>query len=465
MNKKQKNHKFYFNLSTADQIGVGFFKYAITPQPKFIIVNNAFAQIIGCRDKAAVERKNFFSLFKSEAERRKFLKVLKRTGKVRFFETSLHKGKRAKVWVAITALYVKHGSYQYIEGIMEDITAHRKTEEKLALEKEYMQNLLEAIPDAIYFKDRKNRIVKVNQFYAKGVGLPVKDIIGKTDFDFFPHHQAKAMFADDTSVVKSGKPIIGKVERTLLRDGSWNQVMTTKIPMRDKRGKIIGTMGITRDMTAYANLENDRLAMVVNGLNVLVKAIEMRDPYTFTHTRNVAIIAEKIAQTLGWDKDRLFGVRLAAELHDLGKMSIPMDILNKPGKLSTLEYRFIQNHVVNCYDLMKDIEFPFPLAETIYQHHERLDGSGYPNKLGGGDILIEAKILAVSDVLEAMTHHRPYRAALGLKKAKQEIKQGAGKRYDAEVVKIACSLIKQNNDQPFWQSTQIVPIRKGDKKP
>jgi putative nucleotidyltransferase with HDIG domain len=223
--------------------------------------------------------------------------------------------------------------------------------------------------------------------------------------------------------------------------------------MYDKMGKIIGTMGTTRDMTRYANLEKERLDMLINSLKILGKALEMRDPYTFSHTRHVADIAEIIAKVLKWDENRLLGMRLAGELHDLGKISIPLDILNKPGKLSELEYKIIREHAKNCYDLIKDIEFPFPLSEAIYQHHERLDGSGYPRGLKGDAIIFEARILAVSDVLESMTHHRPYREALGLAKAKEELKAGAGITYDPQIVKVAIGLIEENAEKAFWRNS------------
>ncbi|MCM8757582.1 MAG: HD domain-containing protein, partial [Candidatus Omnitrophica bacterium] len=245
-------------------------------------------------------------------------------------------------------------------------------------------------------------------------------------------------------------PIIGKIERTLLRNGTWNQVITTKIPIYDRRGKIIGTMGITRDMTAYANLEKERLNMLINALTVLNKALEMRDPYTSLHTQNVAFIATKIAESLGWKDNRLLAMKLAGELHDLGKISIPLEILNKPGKLTDLEYSLIQQHVQNCYELIKDIEFPFSLAEIIYQHHERLDGSGYPRHLKEEEILPEARILAISDVLESMTSYRPYREALGLEMALKELTEGRGIKYDSKIVDIIFVLIQDNHGKAFW---------------
>jgi HD-GYP domain-containing protein (c-di-GMP phosphodiesterase class II) len=164
----------------------------------------------------------------------------------------------------------------------------------------------------------------------------------------------------------------------------------------------------------------------------------------------VGDIAERIGRAWGWDENRLLGIRMAGELHDVGKISIPLDILNKPGKLSRLEHQFIQEHVSNCYDLIKEIDFPFPIANIIYQHHERIDGSGYPNKTKGEDILVEAKVIAVSDVLEAMTNYRPYREALGLNAALEELRNGSGTRYDPSVVDTVCRLVNENNGKPFW---------------
>ncbi|MFH1768209.1 MAG: HD domain-containing phosphohydrolase [Candidatus Omnitrophota bacterium] len=447
---ERRKGSFSLDIFTADHIGVGLFKYRLVPKKKFVSINGAFARMMGYKRKKDIIDKDFSLFFASPHDATVFFNSLKRRNKVRFFETRFNKNGRSKVWVAITAVTIKSKTSEYIEGIIEDITAHHHMEEKLALERDYMRNILDNIPDAIYFKDKNNRIIKVNKFYAQGAGFSPTAIIGKTDFDFFPQEQARKMWEDDNYVLTTGKPIIGKVERTLLPNGHWNQVITTKIAMYDGGGKIIGTMGITRDMTAYANLEHDRLAMVMNGLNVLVRALELRDPYTFSHTRLVADIAESIAKEMQWDENRILGLRLAAELHDLGKISIPMDILNKPGRLSELEYGLIKEHVNRCYELIKEISFPFPLAETIGQHHERIDGTGYPYQLKGDDILIEARILAVGDVLEAMTHRRPYREALGLITAKEELKKGAGVRYDAGVVGIVFNLFNKNNNRPFW---------------
>lgn len=442
---------FYLNLESADNLGIGLFKYSLYPEERFIIINSYLPKILGYSSKEEFKKIKFINLFFDPKEKDKFLNILREQKNIRFFETVFkNKKNNTPIWVAITASYIFIKKRQYIEGIIEDISHHKEMEEKLFLERDFLQNLLDNIPDAVYFKDRHNRIIKVNKFYAQGAGLKPEEIIGKTDFDFFPYEQAKQMFEDDNYVLNTGKPIVGKIERTLLRNGTWNQVITTKIPIYDRKGKIIGTMGITRDMTAYANLEKERLNMLMNALTVLNKALEMRDPYTSLHTQNVAFIATKIAENLGWRDNRLLAMKLAGELHDLGKISIPLEILNKPGKLTDLEYNLIQQHVQNCYELIKDIEFPFSLAEIIYQHHERLDGSGYPRQLKAEEILPEARILAVSDVLESMTSYRPYREALGLEMALKELIKGKGIRYDSKIVDTVFNLIQANHGKAFW---------------
>ncbi|MDP2922123.1 MAG: PAS domain S-box protein [Candidatus Omnitrophota bacterium] len=444
---------FYLNISTADHLGIGLFKYELLPYERFLIVNSTLAHMLGYPSKIELKKERLSSFFVNFKDRDEFYRLIKREGKAKFFETIFKDKSDKSFWVAISASLVAfEDKKEYLEGIIENISSHKEMESKFELEKDFLQGLLDNLPEAIYFKDINNRIIKVNKFYTQGVGLKSDEIVGKTDFDFFPRQQAEQMFKDDNCILNTGKPIIGKIERTILPDGTWNQVITTKIPMYDSAGKIIGTMGMTRDMTAYANLEKERLDMLINSLKILGKALEMRDPYTFSHTRHVANIAEIIAKALQWDENRLLGIRLAGELHDLGKISIPLDILNKPGKLTDLEYSLIQEHSKNCYDLIKDIEFPFPLSETIYQHHERLDGSGYPRKLKGDDILFEARLLAVSDVLESMTHHRPYREALGLERARQELEEGSGLRYDPKIVEVVSSLIKENGEKIFWMN-------------
>ena len=189
------------------------------------------------------------------------------------------------------------------------------------------------------------------------------------------------------------------------------------------------------------NLNKLRRAMdgIVHAMSV---AVELRDPYTAGHQQRVSNLACAIARSLGLSEDRIDGLRMASIIHDLGKLTIPAEILCKPGRLSNLEYELIKNHVQAGYDILKRIEFPWPLAEIILQHHERLDGSGYPHGLSGDAIVLEARIIAVSDVFETIASHRPYRPSLGVNKAIDELRLNKGKLYDPLVVETCLELFE-----------------------
>jgi len=182
----------------------------------------------------------------------------------------------------------------------------------------------------------------------------------------------------------------------------------------------------------------EKLEKTFGGLvEALNKLVEARDPYTVRHQRRVAGLVQAIAIEMDLDPKVADGLSLAAMIHDIGKIAIPSEILNKPGPLTNSEWGLIKNHVQIGYDLLKDVEFPWPVAEIIYQHHERLDGSGYPRGLKEGEIRIEARILAVADVVEAMSSLRPYRESVGLEAALGEIEKNKGVLYDPAVVE-AC---------------------------
>lgn len=172
-------------------------------------------------------------------------------------------------------------------------------------------------------------------------------------------------------------------------------------------------------------------------------AMELRDPYTAGHQQRVGALAAAIAQEMGLSPDEIHGIHLAAIVHDLGKIQIPAELLVKPTALDALEYKLLQRHAQASYDILKGISFPWPIAEMVWQHHERLDGSGYPRGLHDADILLGARILAVSDVVEAMASHRPYRSAKGIDAALAEIRQHSGTRYDAAVVQACGRLFEE----------------------
>jgi HD-GYP domain-containing protein (c-di-GMP phosphodiesterase class II) len=178
-------------------------------------------------------------------------------------------------------------------------------------------------------------------------------------------------------------------------------------------------------------------------IEALAGTLELRDAYTAGHQRRVAELAAEIAREMGVTEDEVHGIHLAATVHDLGKIQVPAEILTKPTRLTKLEYEFVKTHAQAGYDLLKDIDFPWPIAQLVYQHHERLDGSGYPRGLRGEDTLMGAKIIAVADTVEAMSSHRPYRAGLGITASLAEITKSRDKLYDAAVVDACVKLFRE----------------------
>ncbi len=192
-------------------------------------------------------------------------------------------------------------------------------------------------------------------------------------------------------------------------------------------------------VTLRARIKHEQQAVLLRqsleqSIQTIASTVEARDPYTAGHQRRVAELATAIAREMGLDEECIEGIHLAATIHDLGKIHIPAEILAKPGKLTDLEYKLIQTHPQDGYDILKDVAFPWPIAEIILQHHEKMDGSGYPNGLRGEQIRLEARIIMVADVVEAMSSHRPYRPSLGMEPALKEIQRGRGSAYDPDVV-------------------------------
>jgi PAS domain S-box-containing protein/putative nucleotidyltransferase with HDIG domain len=207
----------------------------------------------------------------------------------------------------------------------------------------------------------------------------------------------------------------------------------------EREGKRV-LQATVRDITAKKS-EELALEMALSGIvSTMSKIMELRDPYTAGHQSRVAEIACLIAKEMGWGAERIKGLRMAGLVHDIGKIAIPAEILVKPSKLSKFEEMLMEEHPGHGYELLKDIQFPWPIADFVRQHHERIDGSGYPLGLKGENISPEAKILGVADTIEAMSTHRPYRPALGLPVALAEITSEAGIKFDVEVVNAAIKL-------------------------
>ena len=236
--------------------------------------------------------------------------------------------------------------------------------------------------------------------------------------------------------------------------GVVHNVIFHKATFPNVDGSVGGLIGAILDITERKRAEEE-FQRILESLRkafgaiiqVMVSAVEIRDPYTAGHQIRSADLARAIATEMGLAQEKIDGIRMASSIHDIGKLSIPAEILSKPTRLTELEFSLIKEHSRSGYEMLKDVESPWPLAEIVYQHHERMDGSGYPRNLKGDDILMEARIMAVVDVVESMASHRPYRPALGIEAALDEIAKNKGILYDNTVADACLRLFREKGYQ------------------
>jgi PAS domain S-box-containing protein/putative nucleotidyltransferase with HDIG domain len=281
-----------------------------------------------------------------------------------------------------------------------------------------------------------------------------KEVLGydKTELDNTPVfeliHPSDGDAWRDALSSSSDAPTIVISHRFRHKDGSWRTFGSSLRWATDEDPKTEDSaVVVSRDITDRVAAEEvlkstlDKLRRTVDGtVSALAATAERRDPYTAGHQRRVMQLACAIGREMGLSDDQIEGIRVAAMLHDLGKIYIPAEILNKPGMLSEIEFGMIRTHSEVGYDILRTIEFPWPIADMVLQHHERMDGSGYPTGIKGDAIMVEARILAVADVVEAMASHRPYRPALGIQEALEEINAHKDQLYDPAVVE-ACNRV------------------------
>jgi PAS domain S-box-containing protein len=254
---------------------------------------------------------------------------------------------------------------------------------------------------------------------------------------------------------EAGGVRLNQAFRWLDRTGGVRHILLNAMPIAQEGGSVAWD-GAAQDITERERLEAERkrsLEQLENSMEETIQAIaatiEMRDPYTAGHQRRVAGLAQRIAEGMRLPAEEVHGIYLAASIHDIGKIHIPAEILSFPGKLGEIEYALIKVHVQAGYDILKNIEFPWPVAQMVYQHHEHLDGSGYPRGLKGDEIMLGARILCVADVVESMASYRPYRPGLGTEKALEEIRVNRGRLYDAAVVDVCLELFGKGYEFVF----------------
>lgn len=277
---------------------------------------------------------------------------------------------------------------------------------------------------------------------ASLLGLDSEDAIGRDVLSYLhPDDRGEAEQRIDEAVARPGATVPFRVRiGTASGDWRWFECLGTSLIDDPRVGGIVVN---SRDVTDQVeNLERlDR--MLRSTIDAISGMALLRDPYTAGHQTRVAALAAGVARAMQLSEFDVEGIDVAASLHDVGKLAVPSEILSAPRRLSTPEYELVKQHPIVGHDLLQTIEFPWPVATMVLQHHERVDGSGYPDGLAGSDTLLGARIIAVSDVVEAMTSHRPYRPGLGLDAAVAEIRANRGRTYDADVVDACIGVLER----------------------
>ncbi len=337
-----------------------------------------------------------------------------------------------------------NGGFVGLIGVITDITVQKQLEEHLRVAAQKWRTTFDAIGDGVCLLDGAHQILQCNQAMMKFVGRPFPEIVGRKCWEVV-HQTAGPIDGCPYMRLKHSKQ---RETLLLAQDDRWFKI--TVDPILDEDGVLLGVVHIISDVTQAKQTEEaleesfHKLKRALSStVQVLSSTVEIRDPYTAGHQRRVALLASAIAEALGFPREQLEGMQVLGYLHDIGKIAVPAEILSRPGEISPIEFKIIKTHPQVGYDILKDMEFPWPVAQAVLQHHERLNGSGYPQGLPEPDIIIEARILAVADVVEAMASHRPYRPALGIDQALEEITKNKGVLYDAEVVDTCLKLFNE----------------------
>ncbi len=312
---------------------------------------------------------------------------------------------------------------------------------KLRDREKWLGTILQNIDDAVIATDQEGKITYLNPSAEKLTGWRRTEALGKPLAKVFLIVTSQGKHAPPEVFLQSKKGELIPVEYTVT-------------PLKVKSPQISGEVIVLRNISERRRAEKEimegwkRLQQALEGtIQALALTIEIRDPYTAGHQRRVSELACALATEMGMPSEELQAIKVAGDIHDIGKISVPVEILGRPSKLNEVEFGLIKTHPQVGYDILKNIDFPWPVPQIVLQHHERIDGSGYPSGLKGEEILPEARIIAVADTVEAMASHRPYRPALGIEKALAEIVKFKGILYDSEVVDVCVRLFRSGRFQ------------------
>ncbi|MHB8138888.1 MAG: PAS domain S-box protein [Smithellaceae bacterium] len=406
---------------------------------KYLGCNNSFEMFFG-QKREYITGKSLYELFPKEIANLYYEKnvVLLQNPGTQIYETTVKDmdGVVHNVIFHKATFPSMDGSVGGLIGGILDITELKQAEEKY-------RSIFENVQEGIFRSTPDGKIVMANQAMATMFGYksPEEGMTSITDVmnQHYVNPEDRRIL---TRMIEEHGSVKGYELQCYRKDGSIIWISLTIHAVRDEKGQIIYYDCINEDITSRKQ-EIERIKKALGAtVQAIAVTVETRDPYTAGHQRRVASLARAIATEMNLPADRIEGILMAAAIHDLGKLAVPSEILSKPTKLTNIEFSLIETHSQAGYDILKDIEFPWPVARIVLGHHERMNGSGYPNGLTGDDILMESRILAVADVVESMASHRPYRPSLGIDAALEEIEKNRGTLYDDSVVDVCLRLFR-----------------------
>lgn len=332
------------------------------------------------------------------------------------------------------------GSEELIVSL-HDLSAHDQAEIEVRRQREYFRALFENSPEGIVAFDAEGLVVDVNPAFERLFGFKLGELVGRNIVEIIapPRLQASAR-----EILRKSLSGGSYVTQTVRRRSDGSEVAVSILGAAvTLDGEHAGGFGIYRDVSAQLAAQERLEEAFIDLVETTVRMMESVDPYTAKHQRMVARLADIVGRKLELEDDQLQGLYVGGLLHDIGKMSLPSTILTKPGRLTSQEWDLIRSHPQRGYDVLLDAKLPWPVADMALRHHERLDGSGYPGGIAGEQLSMDVRILGVCDVVEAMSSDRPYRAGLPVEAVLQELREGAGIRYEPRVVQAAVDAIEQ----------------------
>jgi len=353
-------------------------------------------------------------------------------------EFALKRKDGSSIDVEISTYPIRINNKIYVLGIARDITKRKQLERFLEQSEKEKEIILAISPVHIVYHDMEHYILWANKAACDSVGKSLNNIKGKKCYQVWAYRDTVCQGCPIDKAWKSKK-----LEKGEMRTPDNRYWLVTGVPFVNEEGKVTGAVESTMEITDLKITHQNLQKTISATIETISRIIDTRDPYTAGHQVRVSKLAAAIAKEINLPKYKIETIRIASLIHDIGKIGIPSEILTKPGKLTDIELSLIKSHSKTGHDIVKGIDFPYQVAPIILQHHERNDGSGYPDKLKGDEIMLEAKIIGVADVVEAMASHRPYRAALGVDVALEEIIKNKVVLYDPEIVDACVKLFKE----------------------